>query len=92
MVIADGASFPYPPGSVVMMCRPCHGDFCMNVLEQAIRCGCSHFLYVGKEENVEVDLDDYVLSSSVKVDRFDRVGRDGEIMLAIDLNGMTVSW
>lgn len=58
--IADGESYDYKPGSVVMLCRPCHGNFTEEVVAQAVRCGASAILYVGLEKNFENDLGAYL--------------------------------
>lgn len=55
--IADGESYPYGPGSVVMICRPCHGDFVTQVISNALNCGVAAVLYVGLRKNFESDLD-----------------------------------
>ena len=52
---ADAGTFPYERGSVVMLCRPCHGDFPWRTIAQAARCGAAVW-YVGLDKNVKVDL------------------------------------
>lgn len=54
--IADGETEVYHPGSVVMICRPCHGDFTYRVSRRAAVCGAHEVVYVGLERNVESDL------------------------------------
>lgn len=75
VVIADGASYPYEAGSIVMLCRPCHGLFTQAVIEQAIYRSVFSILYVGLAGNLKDDLGKYR-------SRFKRVltktGRDGE--------------
>lgn len=59
--IADGEGYEYVRGSVVMLCRPCHGDFVGEVISQAIRCRASAILYVGLKKNFFPDLDVHLL-------------------------------
>jgi len=58
--IADGESYDYRPGSVVMLCRPCHGDFVVQVISHAISCGVAAILYVGLKKNFADDLGAYL--------------------------------
>ncbi len=75
VVIADGESYRYEQDSIVMICRPCHGQFTEQVIEQAYRCNVAATLYIGLERNVQEDLGVYfpkfnwVLSGA---------GKDGE--------------
>ena len=75
VTMADGTAFPYEKGSVVMLCRPCHGAFAQDVIDRAVECGVHSVLYVGLDRNVEDDLFDYY-------EKFSResanVGEDGE--------------
>lgn len=59
VIPADGESYDYEPNSVVMICRPCHGQFTEQVIVQAMRCKASAVLYVGLDRNVEGDLGMY---------------------------------
>lgn len=52
----NGATFPYETGSVVMLCRPCHGPFASLVAERAEVRGAAWFLYVGLPRNRTRDL------------------------------------
>jgi len=72
IMIANGVLYRYPPGSVVLLCRPCHGPFVESVVERARECGCD-VLYVGLERNGEGDLGD-IRAEVVAED----VGEDGE--------------
>ncbi len=56
VVIADGESYRYRQDSIVMICRPCHGQFTEQVIEQASRCKVATTLYIGLERNVQNDL------------------------------------
>ncbi len=79
--MADGTDFPYTPDSVVMLCRPCHGAFVEQVIEQATKCGVGVILYVGLERNVEEDLGDlYPLFKVVATE----VGKEGELIWRMD--------
>jgi hypothetical protein len=53
---ADGGAYKYTAGSVVMLCRPCHGDFPGDVIRRAVECGASEIWYVGLAKNVANDL------------------------------------
>lgn len=53
---ADGRLYPYQKRSVVMMCRPCHGDFVQDVFLHALQQDVSTLIYVGLERNLEKDL------------------------------------
>jgi hypothetical protein len=56
--IADATRYSYPPFSVVLLARPCHGFFVEGVIEQALGRGASAIVYVGKSKNVRDDLAD----------------------------------
>lgn len=56
---ADGTIFPYPPGTTVMMCRPCHGLFPEMVVSRAVHCGAAQIIYVGLTKNFKKDLGKY---------------------------------
>lgn len=82
--IADGESYEYEPGSVVMICRPCHGSFVAQVVSNAIYCGVSAVLYVGLQKNFADDLGD-------RLAQFEKVltgaGLEGEDVLRWKLEG-----
>ena len=80
--MADGTDFPYTPNSVVMLCRPCHGAFVEQVIEQATKCGVSVILYVGLERNVEEDLGDSYRRFKVVATE---VGKEGESIWRMDV-------
>jgi uncharacterized UPF0146 family protein len=75
ITIADGESYRYERDSVVMVCRPCHGQFTEQVIEQASRCGAATFLYAGLKKNVENDLGVYLDQFKLALSG---AGRDGE--------------
>lgn len=80
--MADGTDFPYSPDAVVMLCRPCHGGFAEDVIQQAVTSKASVVLYVGLERNVEDDLGD-LLPRFKKV--AEDVGQDGEAIWRMDI-------
>jgi len=82
VIMADGTDFQYAKGSVVMLCRPCHGSFVEQVILQADICNAGVILYVGLERNVEDDLGDY-FPHFVKVAA--NVGEDGESIWRMSL-------
>lgn len=74
-VIGDGETYIYEPGSVVMLCRPCHGGFAQGVIEQAIRCSVRSIIYVGLDRNVTDDLDEHKHEFTLKIQN---IGNDRE--------------
>lgn len=80
-VSADGGAFAYRPGSVVMLCRPCHGSFPERVVSRAVERGASVW-YVGLERNVADDLD----VSRFEVKLFG-AGEDGENVWVMEAKG-----
>lgn len=73
--IADGECYPYEFGSIVMICRPCHGLFTEEVVSQAIECNAARILYVGLDRNVHMDLGSFYDRFSPA---FSKAGKDGE--------------
>lgn len=57
VMIADATEHPFPEGSWLVVARPCHGSFVSGLVENAKACRCAGILYIGKEENLEDDLD-----------------------------------
>jgi hypothetical protein len=55
----DGTTYPFKAGSVVMLCRPCHGYFPGAVIANAIECRAGAIIYVGLVKNVKDDLGVY---------------------------------
>lgn len=49
IVIGDATKFDYTPGSVVIIARPCHGNFAIDTIHRALQCKCD-VIYVGKSE------------------------------------------
>jgi hypothetical protein len=54
--MVPGSACGYRRGSVVMLCRPCHGSFIEMVFRQAVMCKAGTLVYVGKQSNVAGDL------------------------------------
>lgn len=73
--LANGATYAYEPGGVVLICRPCHGPFTEAVIEQALACNVAWLVYVGLPKNREYDLGRYnrLFRRAVR-----RVGAQGE--------------
>jgi len=55
----NGDSCGYTKGSVVMLCRPCHGYFPDSVIKQALKCKVGAIVYVGLPKNKRIDLGKY---------------------------------
>ena len=56
VMLVNAGACGYEKGSVVMLCRPCHGIFPETVLEQALRCKVGAIVYVGLPKNTASDL------------------------------------
>ncbi len=79
---ANAVTFSYPPGSVAMFCRPCHGDYFVEpAIQRMIECDVRAIIYVGLMKNVTSDLGTFRR-------RFRRaamkVGVDGEAFYLFD--------
>lgn len=74
----DGTTYPYLRESVVMLCRPCHGYFPLGVVEQALAQEVQTLVYVGKRDNIELDLGDYAKHFRVELES---AGNDKEVVL-----------
>lgn len=75
----------YHQGLQVLVCRPDHGGWVSELLEQFLSGEkvCKRFIYVGKPENIEVDFDEDQL---LHVDRkIEHVGEDDETMLVWEI-------
>jgi hypothetical protein len=75
--IADGTCYPYEPGSIVLVCRPCHGHFIEGVCSQARSCGCD-FYYCGLPRNYDGDLGDWQYQVVLE-----QAGSEGEQLLMV---------
>lgn len=54
--LENAEAYHYKEESVVMICRPCHGEFSEQVIFQAARCHARFIMYVGLEKNFRNDL------------------------------------
>lgn len=54
--LLNAVHFPFNHDCVVMMCRPCRGDWIHATIIKAVESG-AKFVYVGKEEHYEADLE-----------------------------------
>lgn len=59
VLIGNGVDFPYDKGSVVMVCRPCHGPTVEFYIHNALKRKVADVLYVGKPDNADFDLGRY---------------------------------
>jgi len=73
VVLANGASYPYEPDSVVLLARPCHGVFPSLVVEHAKDRGVAWAVYVRHPRNRKADVGMFWLVAR-------DVGEDGESM------------
>lgn len=73
--VANSIDFEYAPGSVALLCRPCHGPFVDETIQQAMKCGVFAFVYVGLQRNVEIDILPYLALFHLEAGS---LGRDGE--------------
>lgn len=57
--IKDATEYRFMSDSVVLICRPCHDEFCQAVVQNALFHRASAVVYVGLDKNVKKDLGDY---------------------------------
>src|SRR5262249_47662439 len=81
VLIANGATYDYENGNIVMLCRPGHGPFTSDVIERALKCGVCKVLYVGLERNAVADLDEYMPQFKKAVPT---AGEEGEWVWVLD--------
>jgi hypothetical protein len=72
---ADATNYPFKSGSLVMICRPCHGPFVESTIARALERKAGTIMYVGLTKNVKNDLGFYYRRFK-KVAK--SVGEDGE--------------
>jgi hypothetical protein len=72
---ANSMDYPYKSGSVVMLCRPCHGTFVESTIARALLRRVSTIIYVGLTKNVKNDLSGYYRKFKKVANN---VGEDGE--------------
>ena len=75
----DAAQFHFPSGCIVLIARPCHGNFIERVVEKALETAKGIF-YIGKESNVDLDLGDLPYKKEIIAER---VGKENEVMIRI---------
>ena len=86
IVRKDATSMEFAKDSVIMMCRPCHGNFPGMVMESAIESSARWFVYVGLEKNVYEDLGCFV--AGFEDISAGNLGEDGEVGIIFDLSAL----
>ncbi len=74
----DATRFFYLEESVVMLCRPCHGDFVERVISRALEQNVQTLVYVGLRKNIDRDLGDY---APLFQEVLTNAGKKGEVVL-----------
>jgi len=54
--LSNAEAYNYKEESVVMICRPCHGEFAEEVIFRAAECHARFIMYVGLKKNFKNDL------------------------------------
>ena len=85
VLIGNGWIYPYRPGSVVLLARPCHGIFAEEAINQALRCKVHSIWYVGLDQNLERDLGERAPLFRRKATN---VGADGEHLWKLTCRGL----
>ncbi|MEN6549991.1 MAG: hypothetical protein ABFE07_28440 [Armatimonadia bacterium] len=79
VIMKDATTFEYSRGTLVVLARPCHGNWIYDTIVRTHECG-AEVLYVGKPENVENDLEYPGLERRlVGAD----AGREGEVVYSM---------
>lgn len=78
VIMMDSTEFPYNPGAWPMVCRPCHDGFCMDTF-MAARSKGAGCIYVGKLDNVEIDVDMELMGSPLTT--LAGIGEEGEVLM-----------
>lgn len=76
--ISNAEAYAYKPGSIAMICRPCHGEFAEQVIFKAWKCGVSAVVYVGLKKNFRNDLGPHFSSFKPALKN---AGEEGETVL-----------
>ena len=84
VVIHDSTTFQYPKGALVIITRPCRGNWIIGTIERAISCGCK-VVYVGISEHYEEDIEPLKDKFCVK-HIMSNAGEDGEDFYMITSN------
>lgn len=82
VLLENAVTFDYEPGSVVLLCRPCHGPVPSAVVRRAVACGARAVVYVGFPKNRASDLGALAWRFRVAANR---VGLQEERMYLLDL-------
>lgn len=77
----DAATINYPKGCVVLMARPCRGDWIHDTWVKALRTARA-VVYVGVQKNLEYDIDQ-IPGSLVHVESMGNAGSEGEYVFVI---------
>jgi len=80
----DAETFKYPDNSVMLIARPCHGDFAYSAIMHALQTTVKTAIYVGLEHNVERDLTEIPYLGKI-VEK--GVGKEKEIIIELISNG-----
>jgi uncharacterized UPF0146 family protein len=59
ITLANGTSYEYEAGSIVMLCRPSHDGYVRAVIQTALSRGVQEIVYVGLPKNTALDLGAY---------------------------------
>ena len=81
VITTDSTIFKYPKGSVVVIARPCHGDWIEDTVRRALGCGCAEVLIIGRPSTIMDDLEPLDDLRPVKV--MEDAGKDGESVFSI---------
>ncbi len=73
----DATDYRFHSDAAVLICRPCHGDFCQAVIQNALFHRASVIAYVGLDKNLTKDLGGYCKYFTSDMEP---MGEDGERM------------
>jgi hypothetical protein len=76
----DAVTLPYSKETWPLICRPDHSGWAYDCMARALSLGACA-IYVGKEENIEQDVDD--LESKISL-RIEAVGEEEEVFLLLE--------
>jgi len=77
----DATKMEYQDGGLVILARPCHGEWIEKTIERACESGCE-VLYIGLEHNCEFDLSGVNPDFKKEVLIIEETGRDKEIVIS----------
>jgi len=76
----DAMEFQYADRSIIIMARPCHGDWIAHLIGKVFNvCGC--FYYIGLRKNVKTDLQGWLESAELV---YKNAGKDKEVVYCIN--------